>query len=564
MRLVYIALGWIAGIVLAANSNAQGLSLAWLMLVVLSIAAAWLIKHWWAVALVALALGGLRMSLVPTSSEVARYNNSGGLTVEGLVVAEPDARDDRVLLRVDVQTITQAGQTVLTDEAPVHSSAQYGDRVSATGLLVTPAEGDTFSYADFLARGSVFSVMPGAAVTVMPDGWQGNTLYAGLLNLKAQIQNHIAQYLPEPEAGLLTGILLGNERGIAPEVSDAFDAVGAAHVIAISGFNMTILSGVVVGTLTRLGVRARWAALLGIAIIAVYTLFVGASAAVVRAAIMSSMLVIGTAIRRKTFVPASLAFVTLLVSLQNPTVLWDVGFQLSVFAVLGLSLFTDPLSNRLNRFLGRRAYRRSLIGDLLFEPLIVTLAVQITTLPLVVLYFGRLSLVTIAVNLLIVPVQAAILILGIIASIVAFVLPPFAQILYWVTWILLSWTINVVRLFAELPFAQVDFQVDPRLIAIFFTVLIGGAMIQATQPTWALRLAQRIRQRALLGATAFGGLSIAILMGAVGCSIWVITTRYWLKRRAERIFWWMEGVSPHVCSLPSESGCPSPTALLMY
>lgn len=527
MRLVYIALGWTAGIVLAANTS-HPLPLGWLILTVLALIAAGLswqnaAQRWWMIALVAFTLGGLRLSVVPVTSETARYNNTGGLTVEGWIIAEPDARDDRVLLRLDSQTLTQAGQTVLTGgivlvEAPVTTVVRYGDRIAATGLLVTPAEGDTFSYADFLARGGVFSVMPHAAVEVLPDGWQGSALYAGLLDLKARTHDHIGQHLPEPEAGLLAGILLGNEQGIAPEVRDAFDAVGAAHVIAISGFNMTILSGVVVGTLTRVGVRARWAAILGILIIAVYTLFVGASAVVVRAAVMSSMLVIGTAIKRKTFVPASLALVTLLLSLQNPSVLWDVGFQLSLFAVLGLALFNEPLSRWINRLFGRRLDRRTLLGDLLFEPLIVTLAVQITTLPLVVLYFGRLSLVTIAVNMLIVPVQAGILILGILASIIAFFAPPIAQLLYWIDWILLSWTVNAVRLFARLPFAQVEFQVDPRLIAAFFVVLIGGAMIHATQPSWALRLAQMVRRRAVVTATAFAGLSMALLMSAVALS----------------------------------------------
>ena len=150
--------------------------------------------------------------------------------------------------------------------------------------------------------------------------------------------------MPEPQAALLSGILLGEQNGIAPEIQDAFSKVGASHVIAISGFNMVILSGVVLSLLDKLKIRKKWAAGISIALIVVYTIFVGANPAVVRAAVMSGLLVIGQSIRRKTFLPASLAFTAIVMSALNPTVLWDISFQLSMFAVLGLMLFSEPLS----------------------------------------------------------------------------------------------------------------------------------------------------------------------------------------------------------------------------
>jgi competence protein ComEC len=526
MRLVYIALGWTAGIILAANntSGSPTISLIWLGLFGLSLISLWLAwqtQRWLMIALAAFTLGGLRMSLVAVTSDVARYNNSGGLTIEGIISSEPDARDDRILLRLDAETVTRAGQTFPTNgtvlvQAPPTTNVRYGDRVTATGNLITPAEADTFSYAGFLARGGVFSIMTNTAVETRSSG-HGNPLYAGLLDFKMRAQTIIGQNLPEPGAALLTGILLGNERGIPPEVDDAFSAVGASHVVAISGFNMAILSGVIVGGLERLRVRRRWAALIAIGFIGVYTLLVGANAAVVRAAIMSSMLVVGALIRRKTYVPASLAFVALLLSAQNPLILWDVSFQLSFFATLGLALFADPLSRRFELFL-TRTFPQGIAGrmsDFLTEPLIVSIAAQITTLPLILVYFGRLSPVSLIVNLLIIPVQAALLILGIMSTLLAFITPGIAQILYWFDLILLSWTIGIVRLFARLPYANVEFHVDPRLVILFFAVIIGGAMMQATQPAWALWLARQVRRRAVISATTFSGVSILILMGAL-------------------------------------------------
>ncbi len=527
MRLIYVALGWAAGIVLAANNDSGSalISALWFGLVPLALLANWLARddpalRWPMIALVAFTLGGLRMSLVPVTSDVARFNNLGGLTVTGLVIAEPTARGDRKLLRVEAETVTRAGQTVATSglvlvESPLQSDVRYGDRVAATGDLVTPAVFDTFSYADYLARGGVFSMMPGAAVEVLASGL-GSPLYASLLALKADAARAIGANLPEPQAGLLTGILLGDESGIGPELRDAFAAVGASHVIAISGFNMAVLSGVIQGLLRRARVPRGWAAAAGIALIAVYTILVGAQAAVLRAALMSSLLVVGAALGRKSFVPASLALVALILTLANPTVLWDVGFQLSFFATLGLALYADPLGARLNAWLARwlpRHFARSAAG-FLAEPLVVTLAVQITTLPLVALYFGRLSLVLLLVNLLIVPVQAVLLLLGAVATLSAAV-PALAQLLYWHDLVFLGWTTAVVRAFAGLPFADVAVSLDPRAVTVYFAVLIGVALMQAAQPDWTARLAQFVRSRAVVVTGTAASLSTLILMTAL-------------------------------------------------
>ncbi|MBA3872849.1 MAG: ComEC/Rec2 family competence protein, partial [Anaerolineae bacterium] len=426
MRLIAIALGWAAGIVLAAGTGLHA-AVPWLILsglAVLVLGLMWSRVSYrnWTLALLAFALGGLRYSFVPQSSDIAQYNNLGGLTVEGVVSTEPDVRDDRVDIRLEVQSVTRIGQTVASSglvlvQAPASAAVQYGDRITATGLLVIPSVSDAFSYRDYLARSGVFSIMPDASVEVKDSG-EGNALLRMLLAFKDHARELISRSLPEPSAGLLTGILLGDARGLAPEISNAFSIVGASHIIAISGFNMAVLSGVVMGLLERFRVRPRLAAVIGLTVILIYTILVGASPSVVRAAIMSSMLVIGALIRRKSYVPTSLAFVAVLLSLQNPSVLWDVGFQLSLFATLGLALFANPLTDYFNALLSRVFPRKTAqrVGDFLGEPIIVSIAAQTLSLPLIVLYFGNLSVVSLAVNLLVIPVQSVLMVLGLAAT----------------------------------------------------------------------------------------------------------------------------------------------------
>ncbi|QPC80555.1 ComEC/Rec2 family competence protein [Phototrophicus methaneseepsis] len=525
MRLVYVVLGWLAGILLAA-AMPQLPAIFWLLAVT---AAVFILVIGWRspqrvflLSLCALTLGSYRMELVPRAGTVA-YLNSTPQTVqiEGLIVSEPRVRTDRVDLRVDVASAFN-GQDVLDVNGLVlvsvrgQSSLSYGDHIRASGYLGLPATFDTFSYADYLARSGVFSVMQNARVEVLSHD-EGSPLYAALLSSKTRAHHLIEQALPDPSSALLSGILLGDESGIDPQLADDFSAVGASHIIAISGFNMVIVSGVVMGLLGRITTQRWLAVFIGLLALGLYTLFVGASAAVVRAALMSSLLVIAPLLRRKTYVPASLAFVVLLLTIVNPLSLWDVGFQLSAAAVLGLALFAEPLQRYMDAFMVWLLPNRveATAAKLIREPLVVTLAVQLTTLPLTILYFQKLSLVVLVVNLLIVPVQAALLIVGGVALLVAFASPMIALPLFWLDGLLLGWTIGVVRWFAAWPGANITFYIDPRLIALYFLLVVGGALLMSAKPLWVLRLTSFVRQRLVLNVVMWGGLGVVLLSGAI-------------------------------------------------
>ena len=362
MRLITFVVSWVLGISLARALPTIEVEFWIASCIPLALLAFALRRHhlrWLFIVLLAIAAGGWRQSIVPRSSDLAAYNGFTG-TIVGKVIAEPDVRDDRIQLRVEAESVFANNKLSATSglvlvEADRNADVRYGDRIRATGALATPATGDTFSYADYLARQGVFSIMRHAGLEVIGRdlGEPGMTL---LLEFKDVVRRDIASTLPEPQAGLLTGILLGDERGISPELADEFARVGASHVVAISGFNMVIVSAIVIRVLSNwFSGNKRVVVFSAVSVILLYSLFVGASPGILRAALMSSLLVVGKQLNRKTFVPASLAFATLLLSLGDPNVLLDIGFQLSLFAVLGLGLFADPLSSwfraRLDRIL---------------------------------------------------------------------------------------------------------------------------------------------------------------------------------------------------------------------
>src|SRR5690606_1400099 len=228
-----------------------------------------------------------------------------------------------------------------------------------------------------------------------------------------------------------------------------------------------------------------------------------ADPSVVRAAIMGGItLFAGRWLGRTLYAYASLCLAAFAMTLLRPAALWDAGFQLSFAATLGILLYVEPLSRRVLAVLGRwtdegRARR---LARLLADGLLVTLAAQLLTLPLLLYHFRQLSLVTPLANLLILPAQPGIMIWGGLATAASVRWLPLGRLLVLPAWFFLTYTIAVVEWFAALPFAAIRVTLAPAGVAASYALI---ALL-----TWtAMRGPQRVftvarRQALALALTA--------------------------------------------------------------
>jgi competence protein ComEC len=179
-----------------------------------------------------------------------------------------------------------------------------------------------------------------------------------------------------------------------------------------------------------------------------------------------------------------LFFSGFVLTLINPLILWDVGFQLSFMATLGLILLVPPLERFFFRLLQRllKTEQVGLAMALLNEVLIVTLAAQIITGPLIVYHFGRLSLISLLTNLLILPVQPPIMLLGGLAGLAGLVWLPLGQALGWLVWLPLAWTVSVVEWTARLPYASLDLGGLPLWLLVLLYAAVGAGIWAAHRP----------------------------------------------------------------------------------
>ncbi len=492
--LVIFVLAWAGGVLLA---QAALFSPAWFLL---TLPVAFLLHTGWgnyrtarltAFALIGL-LGGAGRLLIAQphidANHIAFYNEAGRVALQGVVDREPDRRPTLTNLHLDVTALILAdgaaiplhGRVLI--KAPAYTPVEYGDLIQATGQLETPPVFESFSYRDYLARQGIHSLLRQADVAVI-DSHHGFFLWEWLYRFKAHALKTLLTIWPEPEASLLAGILLGVESGIPSDLDEAFVVTGTSHIVAISGFNLSIIAGVFIQMGNRL-LKGRGKTLLPLAGLWLYTILVGASAAVLRAAVMATVTIFARSNERITHGPTSLAAAVLFMGMLNPYVLWDVGFQLSLAATLGLILYTEPVTRGFQRFFERLTdkERAQKIVGLLSDALIVTIAAQITTTGVIIGVFRRLSLVTLLTNLLILPAQQHIMLFGGVALIAGLLLRPVGQVLSWLAWVFLAYTIGVVRWTANFPLASVELGNVTLPLVWGYYVILGAMTWWVSQP----------------------------------------------------------------------------------
>ncbi|PWH12709.1 MAG: hypothetical protein DDG60_11850 [Anaerolineae bacterium] len=387
---------------------------------------------------------------------VAAYNDlDQNVYVTGVLAEAPDVRDTYINLRLKVKAVdTGNGDIPVSGTILVRLTndydLNYGDPVRVRGRLETPPEEEDFSYREYLLRQGVVSIVRTDKITLLPFGAERHPFWAFLYRVRLSLYKEVNALFPQPEAALLNGILLGIESDIPKEIQQAFKDTGTAHIVAISGFNIAIIAGLFFWLFSR-WFGKTYGTLLAILGIVFYTLLVGAAASVVRAAMMGSLALLARQVGRRGLALNTLFFTAFLMTLWNPFTPWDIGFQLSFMATLGLILYAQPWQDATRTFLLRflpNDVVQAVLGPF-SDYFLLTFAAQLTTLPITVYHFGRLSLISFVVNPFVLPAQPPIMILGGLAALAGKLHHPLGQVLAWFTFPFPAYSIRTIEHFAN-------------------------------------------------------------------------------------------------------------------
>jgi competence protein ComEC len=454
----------------------------------------------------------------------AHNDNEQQMMVTGLVVAMPDIRDTATYLRVQAEHMhpsrslnyTAVSGLVLVSTAP-GKEFHYGDRVVIRGYLETPREDEAFSYRDYLARQGIYTYMRGAKVSTLETG-QGNWFMTRIYSLKGKALEIVYQLWPDPEASLFAGILLGVETNIPEPVQQAFKSTGTSHIIAISGFNIAIVSALFTRSFGRM-LGPYKGGLAALVAITVYTVLVGADAAVVRAAIMGGLSLFAGLVGRRQSGVYTLVITAGVMSIINPQIPWDLGFQLSFAAALGLILYAEPLAQAFTRLVSRWVSEDTAgkISGPVGEFILFTFAAQITTLPIIAYHFGTISWIATLANPVILPAQPPIMILGGLSLILGLVWLPLGKITAPLAWPFVLFTIRAVELFSRYTRRAINLgEFNLLWVILFYIVLLCSTFGWSRIREWFSARRDRIQGTILVPLiTILGILAVVIWRAAL-------------------------------------------------
>jgi competence protein ComEC len=485
VTLIVLAVAWLLGILLAdmlphptALPQAGALLFALLVPLVRRAPRPRLV----ALALCCAALGSARYDaaqLSPTPRDARQLNDTGDITLVGVVAEDPQRTAEGQQLVFAAERAVVDGQArpaegLVLVKLPPYPARRYGDRLALQGALKTPRGADrpgAFDYRRYLERKGVFSLMEPEGVRKLRGGG-GSPLLAALLELRTACQRVLLRELPEPQASLAVGILLGLQSSIPDDVASHFSATGTSHILVISGWNITIISTMLYGVTERLRLKknaAFWAILVTIWL---YTLFVGASATVIRAAVMGTVVVVGQRLERQAHAWTTLFAATWAMTLYNPQTLWDMGFQLSALATASLFAYgkgTEAILLKTPLRVEWLSWAR--------EALTATLAAQILALPLILFAFGNLSVIAPLANVAMLPMVPYAMLFGAICLAGGLLWLPLGQWLATVAYLFLAWLTEGARLFANLPFAAVQLPPFPLWVLLGYYGIVVGAWL---------------------------------------------------------------------------------------
>jgi competence protein ComEC len=400
---------------------------------------------------------------LPEEDSPSIFNNQGVIELRGMISAPPDIRDKATHIEISLQEIKVSGswQTAhgrVLVFTPRYPEYQYGDALSLRGELEKPAQFDHFDYQAYLEQKDIHSTMTYPRIEVIFRG-KGSAPLEWIYHLRDQLSKSLLAALPEPQASLAQGIVLGIRSTIPDSLKENLSITGTAHLLAISGINLSIVAGILVILGLRLFGRRHYIYVwLALFLIWFYSLLTGMQSPVVRSAIMASIFLLAELVGRQKNCFAALAFSAAIMVGINPRILWNVSFQLSFLAMAGL-VFIAPNLQTLGRKAVKSIFSDNNVGVIILTPAIdsfsVSLGAVLAVWPVIAYNFGLVSLIGPLSTFLIAPVLPFIIVLGAITALLGLVSSAAAQVAGWTAWLFLSYMLWLVNTLASAPMASV-------------------------------------------------------------------------------------------------------------
>ena len=383
----------------------------------------------------------------------------------GKIVDEPDVRENNQKLIIKTQKGEEKTKILLS--VGFEEDYRYGDEISFSGVLKKPEnfitdQGKEFDYVNYLWKDGIFYVMNYPEVEIVSRG-NCNFVKNALFYVKNKFLGEINIAIREPESLFMGGLILGEKSSFDESLRQSFINTGTIHIVALSGYNVTIVAEWVMKIFSFLPKNMGIGA--GIFAILLFVLLTGGSSTAVRAGIMAGLALFARLIGRNYNVGRALMLTGAGMVLINPFILaFDVSFELSFIATIAV-IYLSPKLEKYFMWITSRLGLRDIVS--------VTVAAYLFVLPFVLYKMGNLSLVALPANVLILPFIPLTMLLGFLTAFFGIFWYALAVPFGYMSYFLLHYELAVIAFFSNIPFAALSFPDFPFI----FTLLIYACFL---------------------------------------------------------------------------------------
>jgi len=341
---------------------------------------------------------------------------------------------------------------------------EYGMQIKLEAEYTKPQEARNykgFSYKDYLKTKKIYGTFKATNITILKEN-AVNILLGYSNKIRNKIIKTAKEILPEETEGLIIGILIGENSGISDEITECFSKSSLSHIVAISGSHITYIIIGLSFILTKSKISKRGIYITTIIALVIFMFITRFSSSVVRACIMGIIMLFSNVAHRKLDVLNSIAISLIIILIDNPYAINDIGLQLSYLGTLGIILLNKPILNFLEKYINKK----------IAEILSVTISAQIAVFPIIILNFNTISTVFIISNLIAVPLSGVITLFGYANIFIGMIFLEFGKILGIILNILTKILIWIAEITSKIPFSSLIVTTPNIFIIITYYLLL--------------------------------------------------------------------------------------------
>ncbi len=374
-----------------------------------------------------------------------------------MLVDEPDRRENNQKLNIEIRAGKEKTEVLAT--VALGREYKYGDEIKFSGKLEKPENfltdtGKEFDYVNYLRKDGIRYIASYPDIEIISRG-NGNPIKRALFFAKNKFMDKVNFAIPEPESLLMGGLILGERASFSQEMRQKFIDTGTIHIVALSGYNVTIIAEWIMKLFSWLPRNMGiWAGIVGIFL---FVIMAGGQSTAVRAGIMATLALIARQTGRNYDVGRALLLAGIVMIIFNPFVLaFDVSFQLSFIATVAV-IYLAPRTEKYFQFI-KWHFLRDIIS--------VTFAAYIFVLPFILYKMGNLSLVALPANIAVLPFIPLTMIFGFLSGFAGFVSSFLSLLLGKISFLLLHYELFAIDFFSGLPFAAFAIPNFPLMLTL--------------------------------------------------------------------------------------------------